>query len=151
MAVILSATVWIGLGRRQSGVGLDHRVVGAMLGVRALGPESRQRDVDEVVAAGREVGPTETGPIHRTGAEVLDDDIGLRGQREHDVTTLGTEQVDGDRALATIAHLEQRRDAADGHSDPARDVTQAWSLDLDDLRTLIGEHGRRVRTGERDR
>src|SRR5579864_8692453 len=92
-----------------------------------------------------------TESVHHAGPEVLDDDIGVRGEKPHDVASGRGAGVHRDRALAPVARLVQRAQPVDRYPDPAPDVPETGALDLHDVGALISEERDRVRAGQRDR
>ena len=141
----------VGLHRGQARVGLDHRVVGTLGRIRPGGPETGQRRVDEIVTAFAQRFVAEAEAVHHAGTEVLDDDVGPTGQLPGDLAPAFGVEADRDRALATVAGLVQRGDAVDRDPDPARDVADTGTFDLDHGCALIGEQRGGVGSGERSR
>ena len=121
------------------------------MGVGTDGPEARERHVDQPLVLRTEVVGPDAEALDHTGAEVLHHHVGAGDEAVQDLAAGVGVHVDGDAALATIAHLVERAHAVDRHADVATDVAEARTLDLHDVGTLIGQERDRVRTGERDR
>ena len=84
-------------------------------------------------------------PVFRQPAdlEILDQHVGIGGQRAHLRLALGALEIDRDRLLAAVAGVEigapARRRRDEGRSPCARIVAGARPLDLDHLGAEIGE------------
>ena len=78
----------IGLVGAEPAVGLDHRVVGRLAGVRADRAEPGQRHVDEVVVTGAQVVVAEAVAVEGAGPEVLHEHVGVLRESAHDVAAL---------------------------------------------------------------
>ena len=85
--------------------------------------------------------------MHHAGAEVLDQDVGGRGQpADRLLAVLGLE-VEHDALLADI-ELAEHGAAALAQRRPGPHRLAAVGLDLDDLGAHVGEHARTVGTGD---
>ena len=80
------------------------------------------------------------------GAEVLDDDIGLRRQGHEKSVTLRILQVDAQAPLVAMQVLFVGAAARTGHGAAHR----RWRFDLDDVRTPVGKQPNSRRTGTCD-
>src|SRR5690606_2800340 len=79
------------------------------------------------------------------GAEVLDDDVGLLGEREEDLPPAGAAEVGGDRALVAPQRLPPQVYPVLGGAVVAGGVGPVGVLDLDD----VGAHVTQVHRGHR--
>jgi hypothetical protein len=90
----------------------------------------------------------EAPPVERAGAEVLQQRVGAREQREDGVAALRLLEVQRDRALAAVDGAEQHRGVPGVQAPVAELVAGARSLDLDDLGAEVGEQAARRRRGD---
>jgi hypothetical protein len=81
----------------------------------------------------------------------LDDHIASCRQFPHDGESLGSRYIERDRTLAPVARLKERRNAVDGYANPSGKVAKAWTLNLNDIGTLISEQRCWIGPGERRR
>ena len=140
----------------EPGHALDDEVIAGAICVRPVLAEAGDRRIDEARIDRSDAGVVE--PVFRKAAdlEVLDERIGVAGERQHEVATLGLREVDRDRPLAAIARqvirgfprvpaggvLEKRRPPR------SRVVAGDRFLDLDHRRAEVGEQLRAPRPGE---
>ena len=81
---------------------LYHEVVSRVVRLRAVLAEPGDRAIDQIRFDGFQVVVGEAVALQRTGLEVLEHDVALRGERAHGFLPFGRGQVDCDRALAAI-------------------------------------------------
>jgi hypothetical protein len=86
--------------------------------------------------------------LHRAGAEVLDQHIGVCGQPAHDVLRRRVFQVQRHRALVARLHLPPDRGAVLEQPPFAQRVARAGRLDLDHIGAEIGQRLGRERPGD---
>ncbi len=136
-------------GGGDAGQSLDQHVLARTAEVRPAVAVARARAVDDPRIDLPERFVAVSHPRHHAGAEVLDDDVGLRRDPVEDFLRLRALQVDGERALVAVPGEEIRAlRAADpavveGHG--AEQVALPRPLDLDDVRPHVGKELRRER------
>ena len=109
-------------------------VVSGGLGERPVLAPAGHPAVHESRIALPEVRGSEPEPLHHTGPEPLDQRVGPVDQLQNDVTSLGTLDIDGDRAPAAMHHVLVGAGGAHSHT-----------LDPDHVGTEVGEQHRRER------
>ncbi len=144
-----------GLVRRRAGDAHEpaHRLHEQVVpGHRRPGPgaEPRDRRVDHAGVGRRDGFVAQAEARHRPGREVLDEDVGGRGQLQRPGVVRRVAQVQPHRALVAVHRLEVGGGAVGGDWRPPRPgvVAARWTLHLDDLRAEIAEHHRGVRPGQ---
>ena len=96
-----------GLHRGQAGEGLHDRVVHGLVGVRPLLAEAVDRHVDDAGRAPADRRLVDAETLDHTGAKVLHQHIGSRGEALDEIDALRSFQVDGDRALVAVEVQER--------------------------------------------
>ena len=129
----------------DAGLGVDHAGVGGPIALRTVLAEPGDRQHHEARVERREIAPGEPVAGHDPGPEVLQHDVGRRGEAAHEGAPRRVAQVDGDRPLAGVLLAEVRR--LGSLAERARDVTLG-RLDLDDVSAEVGEHAPGERAGE---
>ena len=93
----------------------------AICGVRPVLTPARHAGVHETRVAVEQIVRSDAEPLGRAGPVDVDERIGIRGQRVHELATLRMLHVDRDRTLAAAHHRVDRRrlvdlgDAVDAH------------------------------------
>ncbi len=133
----------VGLGHHQrvSGERLERGTVTYVARARAGMPEARHADADDAGIDFRKARVIHPPSAHHASREIIDHEIGFRGElaREFDPARIAHVDRGGEFAAmqvaleAELAITERRRILA---------------LDLDDLRAVIGENPRRHGTGD---
>ena len=117
-----------------------------------FGPSWPNIEMRTVTRRGSHVGRADVPLLERAGPEVLDDDVGGRGEPPEQLLALGRAQVERDAlAAAPFDRPEQRVRtvvAVDERADLAHEVAAARLLDLDDLRALLAEQAGAERRGD---
>src|SRR5207302_1670047 len=112
--------------------------------------ESGDRAVDQARIEDHERSRAEAVAVERAGLVVLNQHVRLRRHSADDLLPLGAGDVDGDRPLPAVGADEVGGLAAllaePGRAPPARVVARAGPLDLDHLRSEVGEHLGRPRS-----
>ncbi len=150
LPALMSETGIAGLRRRAAGFAGDRhqpaealrdQVEAALVGPRTVAAEAGDRAVDEAgVGLGQHV-VAEPQLLHRAGAVVLRQHVGVAHHPQQDVLALRVLQVQGDAALVAVHHQERRRHAVDARlAVAARVVAAGQLLDLDDVGAHVGEH-----------
>ena len=133
----------VGQHREQAGHRLADRVVAGPAAVRAFRTEAGDRAIDQPRIVGGERLIAEAEPVHRAGAEILDDDVGSeRKLSRRRLAVLGL-QVERD-ALLVAVHRAERAVVVGLAPHPER-IAAVRRLDLDDL----GAQVRQQHAGER--
>ena len=141
------ACLAIGLLGGIPGEGLDDVVVGRTSGVGTIGPEPVDGDMDEPWSARTGVLGIEPEALGDRPAKVVDDDVAPVEQRVDHRTSLGSPQVEGQRALGPVEIGEVGRHFADADAEMPDGIATCGRLDLDDIGTLIAQHHRGQRSG----
>src|SRR6266550_7213941 len=102
--------------------------------IGAAVPETRRGRIDEARIARMQAIPSVTELFHRTGAEVLDERVGLVEQPLEDLATLRRFKVERDRLLAAVDRGKIGRFAVLERAVMARVVALLGRLDLDHSR-----------------
>jgi hypothetical protein len=126
-------------------------VVGGLVLLRALGAVARDQSVDEPRILRRHGFCIETEPRERGGTHVRHEHVGARDQLVCERAPLGVAEVDADRALAAVVHLERRVEgqvAAEHELKQPRGVAETRRLDLHHVRAPVRENS--ARRGPRD-
>jgi hypothetical protein len=131
----------------QAGQRLHHEVVARHRGTLA-GAEAADRGIDDALVGGRDAVVVQAVLRQAAGAEVLDDDVGPRGQLAGERGVAGVAQVERDRALVAVDREVVRRDVAAHRRLPGAGVVAGRALHLDDLGAHVAEQHRRVGAGE---
>ena len=132
----------------QPGLGLDDEVVAGPAGGLAVA-EAGDRAVDEPRVHRPQLLEPDPERFRAAGAEVLDDDVGGRGQPQERRARQLAVEVERGAPLPAVDREEVGRLALDERRAPgARLVADARPLDLHHLRAEVGEHHRAVRPGE---
>ena len=87
-------------------------------------------------------GVAKTQAIHRTGREVVHEDVGARNQLCDDFSCFGALQVERERFLRPIEPDEITRQAFHARVVPACEIAGARSLNFDNARAPVGEMAR---------
>ena len=127
----------VGQHRQQPGHRLADRVVARAAAIGTFRAEAGDRAIDQpgIVRGQRLV--AEAKPVHRAGAEILDDDIGgARQPARRRLPVLGL-QVERD-ALLVAVHRTERAVVVGLAPHPER-IAAIRRLDLDDLGAQIGQ------------
>ena len=124
----------------RSAIGLPTGAVAVGAGLAEAGDAGD----DEARGAGEEDVGTEAEALHASGAEVLDDDVGILRQLHEDGLALGTLEIERQRALVAMQVLEVEAVALAAHR---VDVVVGRRLDLDDAGAPVGELARCRRSG----
>jgi hypothetical protein len=125
----------------------DH-VVGAPRAERPRLAEAGRGAVDEPRPTRVHRVPAVAEPLHRPGAEVLDQHVGGAEELVEDAAIVLTLQVERDRLLVVVERGEVEALPAHERADAAREVADARLLHLDDARAEVREDERRVRPRE---
>ena len=125
---------------------LDHQVVAGAVRIGAVLAEAGDRAIDEPRIDLPQALVVEAVLLQPADLEVLDHDIGVRGEPPHQRPPLLRLEIGGDRPLAAIAGVEiggrQRLAVApfdEGRPPGARVVARARALDLHDIGAEIGQ------------
>src|SRR5471032_685356 len=86
--------------------------------------------------------------FERAGFEVLDQDIGVGQQLQHDFSPLFTREVDHDPLLVAIHPFEVRRGLSDKRRSPASRFIARGRFELDDRGAMISDGLRAIRATE---
>src|SRR5689334_7848917 len=90
-------------------------------------------------------------PLHDTGTERLDHDIGSLGEGEEGLAPLRRLQIDDDALLPAMGVAEPDALAAGAVAQMTGRLALPRRLDLDHLRAVVGHHHREMRTGQEHR
>src|SRR5581483_2874288 len=131
----------VGLDVGESGEGLDHGVVNALVGVGAALAEAADRDIDEVGPDRAHRGLTDTHPLGHAGAEILHEEVRALYQPPEHFKPTWIVKVEHDRALVAVDHREGGRDAAPRPAHRAGKIA-GRRLDLDHVGALVAEDHR---------
>src|SRR4051794_3601301 len=124
-------------------------VVAGLVGVWTLGAVAGSTDVDDVGVDLADVVDIDAELLARARQEAREEDVALCRDLEHDLAAGFGGEVDPDRALAPVGHLDHVVDAArtcgdqTGGDQAALRVAADGVLDLDDVGTPLGEDGAR--------
>ncbi len=129
-----------GAGHRdQPGLALHGHVVGALVGVRALGPVPGDVDGDQPRVPRAQRGRVEPEPRGGALGEVLDEDVGPVQQPVQDLPAARVLQVERDGLLAAVGPDEMRGQSLRGGVVGTREVAAVGPLDLDHPGAEVGE------------
>jgi hypothetical protein len=92
---------------------------------------------------------TESEIIHGSGSKILDEDIHLVDEAQAEFKSLRLLQIDRDPLFAAIKAQEETRDAAMEWRSPSAPHIAVASLQLVDIRPIIGEQESAIRARER--
>ena len=129
----------------------------AETGLVAIGPglaESRQAQHDQPrIFRGKAV-VAQTPFFHGAGAEILDHDVRIPGERAHDLLPFGKAQIDRDRFLVARLRVPPQRSSLVELAPLAQRISAGLAigrgrLDLDDLGAEFGKHLPRERAGDK--
>ena len=130
---------------------LHDRVVTRQAGERAVLAVSRDGTPDEARMLPEHPLRREPEPPHRPRPEVLDEDIARPDQPGERLPAPLRLEIEDDALLSPVHGEEVSALAAGERRAPAAGVVPGRGFDLDDLGPEVGEHHRRVRTGEHPR
>jgi hypothetical protein len=146
LADLLGTTDPASLDPGHARVGLDDRIVGAKTGSGSDLTESRDRNVDESGIGDSKVVVSEAKPRSNAWTKVLHNDVRGESKPANEVATLILTQIDGDRPLAPVQDMEHPREAVTATPYVSLDIASTDALDIDDLRSLVGEQRSRHRS-----
>ena len=140
-------------GQRSHRVGVRH-----VIAPRPGSAEARRADDDEPRVPRLQHLWTDAHTVEGAGAEVLDHNIGVLGEPKERLDALGLAEVQRDASLVAVHVVEVAArvgiELASREVHELRETGRIGSvtrLDLDYVRTVVGEHPRRVRSGEHPR
>ena len=125
----------------NTGDALRRRAPCAVHRVAADLPVAGERDVDDVGVQLLDALVWVAHARERSGAEVLDHDVGAADQAIDDLAAVGVVDVDVDRALVAVEVAVQARDSA-------QRVGDALVLHLDHVGAHVGENACRLGSGD---
>src|SRR5688572_17755583 len=136
--------------RHPPALGLYHVVV---TGAMAREAEAGDRAPGQSRIRREHRGRTQSSPLERSRAEVLDHDVGLTGEALDEALILEASEVDRDAELVAIRGEVVGRFPAsvEGRTPPARLVPTLRTLDFDDIRAEVTEGHRGQRSGKNSR
>ncbi|MNP20337.1 hypothetical protein D3C76_1129060 [compost metagenome] len=147
--------VGVAAGAHQAGQALQDEVIGRAGGVRTIAAETGDRAVDQPRKTGAHARRVEPVAGQRADLVVLHQHIALFGELMDQRLAFGLGDVDGHRALATIAGQVEGRVVAvrtigilDEGSHAPGVVAFARPFDLDHFGAEVGQHLRRPRPGD---
>ena len=147
-----AAAAFITRDTDHAAFGLQDKVERRAVAVRAVLAETRDRAVNDAGVALLRLRVIDAEPLQRADAVILDHDVALFEQLEEELLALGLFHIEDDAALVAVqAHEVRRLAARDGHAPAAREIAFARRLYLDQLRAVVGQHGRAKRPRERVR
>ena len=126
--------------------GLRDSVKGRAIALRPLAAKAGDRGVDEARVDALEARSIDIQPIRHTGAEILDEDIGLRHQLVEHGEVLRVLGINRDRTLIAVVGLEMR--AVELALEGTEGIARAGLFDLDDIGAQIGQDHPRRRAGD---
>src|SRR3954454_74322 len=146
-----------GLGRvvgcagdgHEAGLALHEQVVGALVPERTGRAVAGHRAHDESRAAGAQQVGTETEPLDRARAEVVQEDVRLLEQPVEHVTAPSALEVEGHRLLAAVEPDEVAAQPTHRMVVAAGEVTAVGAFELDDPGAEVGQMPRGERRGHR--
>ena len=117
-------------------------VPGAIL-VRSILTVAGDRAIDEPRVLLREPLVPDPEPVHHARAERLDEDVGVASEAQQDLGAARVFQVEGHRSLAAVERDMTRAHPSLERVHPPDVIALARLLDLEHVRTHVGEkHGR---------
>ena len=132
----------------EPGRGLDHVVIGGLVGIRAVLPETDAVDIDDfrIQRPGRR--EIEAQPLQRLAPDIEHHHVAFAHQPVHRRQIVGLLEVEHRRALATVEREERRAHPRGfgGRTQPARDVAGQRGFDLENFGAQIVEDLGRVRS-----
>ena len=136
-------------GRRSGAAGaLRHVVINLEVRVRRAFAEALDRTENEPRVEFLNMLPGEAHPVHRTGREILDQDVGLADQLLHDRLAFRRLGIQCQRLLVAIERDEvQRIQIGDVPQLAARHVSNARPLDFQHVRAEPRQQLRACRPG----
>src|SRR5207249_6677234 len=137
--------------RHDAAERLHERLVAGALGARARAAEGRDGAVDEPRVFPRQRLVAEAELLHRPRAEVLDQDVGRRGEAPHEGDAVRLLEIDGDAALVAVVDEVAGGLAVLVRGPRARFVTDARVLDLDHVGAEVSEQRAAVGAGQHAR
>ena len=132
--------------RHHAEFGLQYRVEAGAVRHRPVLPIGGDGEIDQPREPFGEGGVVEAEALHHAHAEILDDDIRIRQQVEHDFLAFRRADIEGDALLVAVEGEEEMafsRRAGLRHA--PRVVAGRRILDLDDFGAHIGEYLRAER------
>ena len=126
------------LRRRDPGIELDDRIVGAFAGARPGLSKAADRQIYEPRIQRAELFIAEAEPADDAGTKVLHDDVGAACQLFHDAASFIGAEVERDRALAAVEDVEKTGKSVAAAAYVPLDVADQ-ALHFDDGSALIGE------------
>jgi hypothetical protein len=124
----------------EAGEALDHRVVGGLVRVRAIGPVAADRRVDQTRIVRGERGVTDAETVRDAGPEVLDHRIRTRRDPSRHRDAIRLLEIDHDRAFVAIELHPDRREPGAKRRTHAPRAVAARRLHLHHVRAEVAEH-----------
>src|ERR1022692_2185704 len=140
------ASVAVALDFRQTTHRLNHRVVGALSGIRTTFPKPANRYIYDVAPNTSDIIFSETYPLRCARTEVVYQGVRCRYELTNDHETFSGLEIDSYRAFVSVAREKGSRYLVAPVCEMTHQVT-AGRLDLDNVSALICQHHR----GDRSR
>ena len=118
---------------------------GAAVTPGGVSTEAVQREQHRARVCRMDHVPTETEPCQHARSEVLQHDVALAREIDHQIDTSRLAQINAQRALSDIRKGEKAGHAAIVPRRNLPDLVTTWRLDLDDVRTEVREDAADVR------
>ena len=134
--------------RDQPGLPLHDQVVGVLSRIGAVRPVARDLRVDDIGAESPDARLVQRDSFRPSRREVLQEHVGRRDERFHRRACGRVLQVECDTPLTAVHPDEAARKSLRGRVPPTRDVADPGLLDLDHVRSQVGEEARGERPGE---
>ena len=132
----------------EPGHRLHHRVVARQAAQGPVRAEAGDAAVDERREALGEGFEAQAPFLHRAGQEILDDDVGLFQQAQHDFARGFALEVQGDGGLVAVQAVEIRARPGNERRAVGARLVALRRLDLDHFRAVVGKDLRAQRAGE---